>query len=101
MTDVNADSLRSSIPKDLGIHYLEKVSEKEARKVPKCIDGYIWGHNRRWIFSCVVSNNDKDRAEARRVIFILVTCFPTTCLAPEVGVSFLPIKYYTKLLTWL
>lgn len=81
LTDVDDGKLRSEIAQALAIHYLGKATTDDAVTKAEHIDGYLYGHKRQPVLSCVVRSGD----QACWVIFVVVTSPPATYISPDVS----------------
>jgi hypothetical protein len=81
ITDINERTLRTEISKALGIDYLAKATEADAKREIDAISGYLYGEGHRAMVPCVVSNGNK----AYWVHFLVDTGAPITFLSEKVN----------------
>lgn len=74
MEDINHQTLETTIAEELGIPYLSRAGEAEAKALVEVGDGYIHGSKSRAVVPFIVGHQD----EARWVFCILVTGTPLT-----------------------
>jgi hypothetical protein len=82
ITDINNDTLHSEISKLVDIPYLKEATKDDADKMPREIQGFMYGQKRLMILPCVVSIRD----QARWVFFIVDPGSPLTYISTEVSV---------------
>jgi len=87
ITDISHKTLETRIAEELGIPYLSKATEFDAKKVVEVSEGYIYGDTFRPIVPFVVSRKD----EARCAFFIVGTSFPLTYLSTQVSAG--PLRF--------
>jgi hypothetical protein len=66
----------------IGVPYLQKATQDEAKKVVETAEGFIYGKTLRIIFPCVVGFRDK----AHWVFFVVDSGAPLTYLSAQVNV---------------
>ena len=81
ISDIKHETLETTIAQELGIPYLSRAREAEAKAVVKVCNGYIRGLNARAIVPFIVGHGD----EARWVFFILGSGAPLTYLSDQVS----------------
>ena len=83
ITDVTDEILRTEIAELVGIPYLEKATQAEAKKILDVGRGFLYGDNYRPIFPCVVSREDLNKAHW--VFFLADTGSPKTYVSTKVS----------------
>lgn len=83
ITDISHQTLETTIAEELGIPYLSKATESDAKEVVEVGEGYIHGETFRPIVPFVVSRRD----EARLVFLIVDTGSPLTYLSTQVSAA--------------
>ena len=83
ISDVKHETLETKVAEELGIPYLSKAAESQARVVVQVGTGYIYGPQYRPIVPFVVSH----KGEALWVFFIVDNCSPLTYLSTQVSAS--------------
>jgi hypothetical protein len=81
ITDVKHETLETTVAEELGIPYLSKATEADAKEVVQVGNGYIYGRKFSAIIPFVVSHGD----ESRWVFFIMDSGAPLTYLSAEVS----------------
>ena len=81
--DIKHETFETSIAEELGIPYLSKATESQAKEVVQVGRGYIYGEASRGIVPFVVSHN----GEARWTFFIVDSCAPLTYISTQVSAS--------------
>jgi hypothetical protein len=61
MTDINHEKLERTIAKEVGIPYLSKATEAQAKEVVQVGNGVIHGPKKRTIIPFVVTHRDESR----------------------------------------
>ncbi|RPB15818.1 hypothetical protein P167DRAFT_602907 [Morchella conica CCBAS932] len=79
ITDVKHETLETTIAEELGIPYLSKATDADAKKAVQVGHGYIYGSKFRAIIPLVVSHRD----ECRWVFFIMDSGAPLTYLSAQ------------------
>ncbi|KAH0609470.1 uncharacterized protein H6S33_012956 [Morchella sextelata] len=79
ITDVKHETLETTVAEELGIPYLSKATEADAKEVVQVGNGYIYGRKFSAIIPFVVSHGD----ESRWVFFIMDSGAPLTYLSAE------------------
>jgi hypothetical protein len=83
LTDITHGKLESTIAEELGIPYLSKATEADAKEVVQVAEGYIYGLHKRTIVPFVVANEK----EARWVFFIVNSGSPWTYLSAQASIA--------------
>lgn len=79
--DIDHETLNTKIAEELGIPYLSKASEGEAKKMVSVAHAYIYGQNCRTIVPFIVCCDN----EARWVFFIVDNVCPLTYFSAQVS----------------
>ncbi|CUS15086.1 unnamed protein product [Tuber aestivum] len=79
ITDVNHETLKTAIAKQLGVPYLSEATEADAREVVCACTGFFYGQKFRPIVPFAVGL----KGEARWVYFVLDGCSPLTYLSAQ------------------
>ncbi|RPB15020.1 hypothetical protein P167DRAFT_571885 [Morchella conica CCBAS932] len=83
ITDIKHETLETTIAEELGIPYLPKATESQAKEVFQVGDGYIHGSKFRAIVPFVVGH----KGEGRWVFFMLDSGAPLTYLSAQVSAN--------------
>ena len=83
ITDIQHETLETTISEELGIPYLSKAAQAKPKDVVQVAHGYIYGPKRRTIVPFVVGHGE----EARWVFFVVASWAPLTYLSIQVSVS--------------
>ncbi len=82
ITDLDDDRLRSVVAEVVGIPYLHKVNESEAKEVVTTCQGFVYGIHHRTILPCIVGFGNK----AHWVFFLVDSGSPLTYLSQQVNI---------------
>ena len=81
ISDVKHKTLATSIAEQVGVPYLSKPTEADAKEVVKVANGYIYGPKDRTIIPFVVTHKE----ESRWVFFIIDSGCPRTYFSAQVS----------------
>ena len=89
ITDITHETLDTTIANEIGVTYLSKAEEADAKEVIEAASGYIFGMKRRPIVPFIVNYGK----ESRWAFFLLDSGSPGTYLSIQVSVEITKISY--------